>query len=103
MTRRAPRQAALGLVLRDVEVRGDEIASVGESLPGPGADCGGSILFACFVDAHTHMVKNHAAPRARNPTGAINDALATEIEDQPPAARRLLGARRGTAVSFART
>mmetsp|Transcript_20014 Transcript_20014/g.59628 ORF Transcript_20014/g.59628 Transcript_20014/m.59628 type:complete len:585 (-) Transcript_20014:20-1774(-) len=74
---------AEGLVTRDVEVRGDEIKRVAKGLAGPGADCGGSILFACFVDAHTHMVKNHAAPRARNPTGAINDALATEIEDQP--------------------
>lgn len=29
------------------------------------------------------MVKTHAHPRARNPTGSISDALATEVDDQP--------------------
>ena len=79
-----------GMVRCDVHIADGKIALV--TAPGapsastiltPSIDCKGSILCACFVDAHTHLVKTHAHPRARNPTGSINDALATEMEDQP--------------------
>lgn len=37
-------------------------------------DCQGSIVFPCFVDAHTHMVKTETVPRNRNTTGTITEA-----------------------------
>ena len=73
-----------GLVHCDVTVADGKIADVGPAEnKSAGVDCGGCVLVACWTDAHTHMVKTHTHPRARNPTGSINDALATEVDDQP--------------------
>ena len=76
---------AEGLVHCDVRITRGAVAgiSVAGTERGIGVEMRGCIVVACFVDAHTHLVKTHAHPRARNPTGSINDALATELEDQP--------------------
>ena len=74
---------AEGLALCDVIIAGGVVASVSAASDegrGVNASC---LLLACFTDAHTHMVKTHAHPRSRNPTGSISDALATEVDDQP--------------------
>ena len=81
---------AEGFCLCDMTVSGGKIVSLEKAAGGKGSmmefttlDCEGTVLMPCFVDAHTHMVKNHAHPRARNPTGSINDALFIELNDQP--------------------
>ena len=77
-----------GLVTCEVSIAGGAIASVdpvgtATAMAGARIDGCGSVLTACWVDAHTHMVKTHAHPRTRNPTGSISDALCVEMEDQP--------------------
>ena len=42
----------------------------------------GALVFPAFVDAHTHLVKTNTAPRCRNTTGSINEALVREVEDK---------------------
>ena len=78
---------AEGLVSCDVVIDGFGNISAIEPATGKSSvgavDCGGAVLVSCFSDAHTHMVKTHAHPRTRNPTGSISDALAIELEDQP--------------------
>ena len=77
-----------GLVLCDVgvDVASGQISSIdppGTLTSGARIDGRGSVLTACWTDAHTHLVKTHAHPRCRNPTGSISDALAVECDDQP--------------------
>ena len=74
---------AEGLVACDVAIKGGEIGEVAPPKSLRGIDCKGALLVACFADGHTHLVKTHAHPRARNATGSINGALAQEVEDQP--------------------
>ena len=81
---------AEGLVLCDVSLTDGTICGVGPPASSPASglttatvDGGGAVLVACWADAHTHLVKTHAHPRTRNPTGSISDALAVECEDQP--------------------
>jgi len=74
---------AEGLVACDVAVKNGDIAEVAPPKSLRGIDCNGALLVACFSDSHTHLVKTHAHPRARNATGSINGALAQEVEDQP--------------------
>jgi cytosine deaminase len=42
----------------------------------------GGIVLPLFVDAHTHLDKGNIWPRAANPTGVFERALATVIEDR---------------------
>lgn len=78
-----------GVVLCDVLISQGAVSAVteaGKLLDASGAatvECKGAMLWPCFVDAHTHLVKTNAVPRCRNPSGAINDALACEVSDQP--------------------
>jgi cytosine deaminase len=44
---------------------------------------GGAVVFPCFVDCHTHLIKTHTVPRNRNPTGSMNDAIKCEQIDEP--------------------
>ena len=77
---------AEGLVACDVAVKKGNIYQVATAHSlrrGPRVDCGGCLLVACFADSHTHLVKTHTHPRARNAMGSINGALAQEVEDQP--------------------
>lgn len=79
-----------GLVACDVQIVSGNIVGVWPAGRGP-ASLGtmtipaatGSILFGCFCDPHTHMVKTHTVPRNPNPTGSINDALRCELCDVP--------------------
>lgn len=78
---------AEGLVRCDVSISGGRIFSVdaaaAPSIASASIDFHGAVLMACWTDAHTHLVKTHAHPRTRNPTGSISDALAAELDDQP--------------------
>ena len=78
---------AEGLILCDVAIDSQGKISAVKAATGKASigaiDCGGAVLVSCFTDAHTHMVKTHAHPRTRNPTGSVSDALAIELEDQP--------------------
>jgi cytosine deaminase len=49
----------------------------------PTVECHGSIIIPCFSDAHTHMVKTQTAPRNRNMSGTMTEALRQEILDTP--------------------
>jgi len=42
----------------------------------------GGIVLPLFVDAHTHLDKGNIWPRAANPTGVFERAIATVIEDR---------------------
>merc|ERR1712118_455474 len=78
-----------GLVLCDVSVSRGKISAVHNvgsaswDVTVAKVDCAGSLLAACWTNAHTHLVKTHAHPRTRNPTGSISDALSSEVVDQP--------------------
>ena len=74
---------AEGLVACDIAVKNGLIDEVAAPKSLRGIDCNGCLVVACFSDSHTHLVKTHAHPRARNATGSINGALAQEVEDQP--------------------
>ena len=74
---------AEGLVACDVAIKHGLIDEVAPPKSLRGIDCNGCLVVACFADSHTHLVKTHAHPRARNATGSINGALAQEVEDQP--------------------
>lgn len=41
----------------------------------------GCLFLPCFVDAHTHLVKTQTAPRLRNRTGTMGEAVAVEARD----------------------
>ena len=81
----APHADAEGLVLLHVRMEKGVITDVGQEVPPTPhkLDMGGAVVLPCFADAHTHLVKTHIAPRLRNPTGSINDALCCEVDDHP--------------------
>lgn len=75
-----------GLVALDVDVADGVVAAVapagatGTEFPVLEAD--GGQLWPGFVDMHTHLDKGHIAPRAPNPNGSFDGALATVGADR---------------------
>ena len=71
------------LALVDIAVadgRVDSIRPAAES--GDGIDLDGGQVWPCFVDMHTHLDKGHIWPRAQNPDGSFDGAIAAVIEDR---------------------
>ena len=62
---------AEGLVACDVAVKHGLIDEVAPPKSLGGIDCNGCLVVACFADGHTHLVKTHAHPRARNATAVF--------------------------------
>ena len=50
--------------------------------PAPEIDMRGAMVFPAFVDMHTHLDKGHIWPRAANPDGTFDGALATVAADR---------------------
>jgi cytosine/creatinine deaminase len=68
------------LILVDLEIADGVIASMVSagtysSYQYPSIDLNGGIVWACFVDLHTHLDKGHIWPRAANPDGTFMSAL----------------------------
>ncbi len=82
-----PTQPRDGLVRADIIVRDGRVAAVGApGAPRPeglaAVPLDGSMVFPCFVDAHTHLDKGHIWPRASNPDGTFPGALAAVGADR---------------------
>ncbi len=71
-----------GLV--DIAIAGGRIARIAPagSIEGEGRDLGGGMAWPCLVDLHTHLDKGHIWPRAANPDGSREGALATVGADR---------------------
>lgn len=66
------------LIRADLSVAGGLIAG-----PQPIAvDMAGAMVLPAFIDMHTHLDKGHIAPRAPNPDGTFDGALATVAADR---------------------
>lgn len=48
----------------------------------PQVDMAGAMVFPAFIDMHTHLDKGHIWPRAANPDGTFDGALATVAADR---------------------
>jgi len=79
---------AEGLALVDIVIDQGKLAAIAPAgmieLPGdlPRLPLGGAIALPLFVDAHTHLDKGHIWPRAPNPDGTFDGALATVARDR---------------------
>ena len=51
-------------------------------LNGESVDAGGAIILPTFTDMHTHLDKGHIWPRAPNPDGTFDSALAAVASDR---------------------
>ena len=76
-----------GLASVDILIDEGKIAAIGPGLAAHRSDAprlslGRRIVLPLFVDAHTHIDKGHIWPRAPNPTGDFDDALATVADDR---------------------
>lgn len=74
-----------GLINLDISISGEkivELCSAGRGEFGVPVDLQGSMVWPCFVDAHTHIDKGHIWPRKRNPEGSRPGALASTAEDR---------------------
>jgi cytosine deaminase len=76
-----------GLLMVDILIDQGRIAEIASSGVGafgeaPRLALAGGIVLPLFVDAHTHLDKGNIWPRAANPTGAFEGAVATVIEDR---------------------
>jgi cytosine/creatinine deaminase len=77
-----------GLALVDVLVDAGRIRAVAPAGAAfgdaeiPSLALGGAIVLPLFVDAHTHLDKGHIWPRAANPDGTFDGALATVATDR---------------------
>ncbi|MFK7879573.1 MAG: cytosine deaminase [Roseobacter sp.] len=65
--------SAITLHIRDGEI---------SNQPGQLVDMKGAMVFPAFVDMHTHLDKGHIWPRAANPDGSFEGALATVGADR---------------------
>ena len=72
--------AAGDLQSLSLTLRGGRIAPPSTDLPQ--VDMGGAMVFPAFVDMHTHLDKGHIWPRAANPDGSFDGALATVEADR---------------------
>lgn len=61
-------------------IRGGRIAGPNPDLPQ--VDMAGAMAFPAFIDMHTHLDKGHIWPRAANPDGSFEGALATVETDR---------------------
>jgi len=77
-----PFGGAEGLV--DLLIEGGRIARLAPagSIEGDGIDLDGGMVWPCLVDLHTHLDKGHIFPRAPNPDGTRDGALATVQADR---------------------
>jgi cytosine/creatinine deaminase len=66
------------LVRTDISVAGGRIAGP-QSIA---VDMDGAMVLPAFVDMHTHLDKGHIWPRAANPDGTFDGALATVAADR---------------------
>lgn len=66
------------LTMRDLHIQDGKISDQ----PGTGVDMKGAMAFPAFVDMHTHLDKGHIWPRAANPDGSFDGALATVGADR---------------------
>ncbi|HSE76996.1 MAG TPA: cytosine deaminase [Alphaproteobacteria bacterium] len=75
---------AEGLVRLDIEIADGRIARIAAATrdtSGP-VDLDGSQVWPCFVDMHTHIDKGHIWPRAENPDGTRDGAIAATAADR---------------------
>ena len=75
---------AEGLILLDIEIAGGhirKIAATARDATGP-VDLDGAQVWPCFVDMHTHIDKGHIWPRAENPDGTRDSAIAATAADR---------------------
>jgi cytosine deaminase len=82
-TRKAPND---GLLLVDLEIVDGAISTIVSagtynSYSHPSLDLKNGIVWACFVDLHTHLDKGHIWNRAPNPNGTFDSALSTVKSD----------------------
>jgi len=74
-----------GLVHADIRVEEGRVRAVvpAGTAPccGPGLHLDGGMVWPCPVDLHTHLDKAHLWPRAENPDGTFDSALATVRAD----------------------
>ncbi len=62
-----------------------EISLAESRIAGPqplAIDMGGAMVLPAFVDMHTHLDKGHIAPRAANPRGSFQGAIAAVTADR---------------------
>jgi cytosine deaminase len=76
-----------GLIVVDILIDQGRIAAMAPSGlesfgEAPRLALAGGIVLPLFVDAHTHLDKGNIWPRAPNPTGLFERAIATVIEDR---------------------
>ena len=74
-----------GLVTRDLRIHEGNINAI--ETPASRSDAAthdqrDGMVLPCFVDMHTHIDKGHIWPRAPNPDGTFDGALATVAEDR---------------------
>lgn len=82
-SRRAPNDH---LILVDLEIVDGAIATIVaagtySTYHHPSLDLKGGMVWACFVDLHTHLDKGHIWNRASNPDGTFDSALTTVKAD----------------------
>ncbi len=77
-------QGADETVLRDIALEHGRIARIAPPgvLAGDGVDLDRGMVWPCLVDLHTHLDKGHIWPRAANPDGTRQGALATVGTDR---------------------
>ncbi len=82
-TRKAPNDGLLLVDLEIVEGFISTIVAAGtySTYSHPSVDLKGGMVWACFVDLHTHLDKGHIWNRAPNPDGTFNSALSTVKSD----------------------
>ncbi|AVW91465.1 cytosine deaminase [Celeribacter baekdonensis] len=68
------------LTLADGKITSTDAGASAETVI-PRFDMKGAMVFACFVDMHTHLDKGHIWPRAANPDGSFMGALNTVRAD----------------------
>lgn len=72
-----------GLARVDIAVEAGRIASIASATRDAGAvDLDGAMVWPCFVDMHTHLDKGHVWPRAENPDGSFDGAIAAVTQDR---------------------
>jgi len=67
------------LVALDLTIEDGKLA---DGAGGEVVDMGGTMVFTCFVDMHTHLDKGHIWDRAPNPDGTFPGALNTVAADR---------------------
>jgi cytosine deaminase len=79
-----PAPAGAETVLRDLLLEDGRIARIAPpgAVAGEGADLDRGMVWPCLVDLHTHLDKGHIWPRAANPDGTRQGALATVGADR---------------------